>query len=458
MKSSPINPALKDVWGVTRVIYICQGIMQGVFLVPFNAFLYEDLGANPTALRLVVLSLVFSYVASLASEIPTGVIADHIGRRRAVLTFFAIGTCAFSLALFVPFVESVTISFLLAAGMAVLYQIGFSFFSGSFAAWVVDTTQERNIKEGYGIIMSRMYGHMLLAQIAALAIALYLYLIHQMFYAILLGVLAYVFEGIYCTFKMKETRSLEFYSGKLLVKESVARMKKILSVGFHMAMGTPPLFYLTLMYSSFMLLVHLIDSLWPIAMRANFGAAKMSFYWYVAAFGTVGVSFLGSKLIEMLNHRASRTENAKLSNPVLWILFVLTALVTGIPVIILAIDTHFVEMSLLLFIVAIICCRFGYGFLRPAYDILVNNYIPKEYAQERATIMSVANMVRGLFAILFLMPSSGPSDKATAVGWLIPSGLLVGLTLVLHVCMRRYQKKIGEVSDASDLATDTGNH
>ena len=44
-----------------------------------------------------------------------------------------------------------------------------------------------------------------------------------------------------------------------------------------------------------------------------------------------------------------------------------------------------------------------------------------------------------------MLPSSGQTGATTAIGWIIPSGILVGLALILHLFMTRYQKKIGEL-------------
>lgn len=118
----------------------------------------------------------------------------------------------------------------------------------------------------------------------------------------------------------------------------------------------------------------------------------------------------------------------------------------SLPVFYLGYETKQGGLTLPLFVAAICLCQFGYGFLRPCYETLINRYIPSGNAQQRATIMSFASMLMALTVVTLMIPSAGKTALATTGSWLIPATLLLCLTLVLHILMRRYQRKIGEIA------------
>jgi len=245
---------------------------------------------------------------------------------------------------------------------------------------------------------------------------------------------------------MKETKHLNFYQGKLLWGNSIQEMKGIIIDGFKISIQTPAVTYLMLMYASFMFLTHTVSYLWPIAMKSNFGVGKMSPYWYLIVFLGLGLTFLGAKIMEWVAHvKANSDPNGKLSNVITWLWFVAFSLIMSVPIAYLGLRTQAGNITLSLFITAVTLKTLGYGFLRPCYETLINNYIPAEHSKKRATIMSFASMFASAVVIVLMIPSAGKTGEATTVGWLIPSGMLMVFTLVFHFLMRRYQRKIGEL-------------
>lgn len=150
--------------------------------------------------------------------------------------------------------------------------------------------------------------------------------------------------------------------------------------------------------------------------------------------------------MEWLSHATKTTVgDNKSANVKTWLWFVVMALVMSLPSLYLGFKTRQGTITLPVLIVAVVFCQFGYGFLRPCYETLVNHYIPPEHSQKRATVMSFAGMLVSAVVIVLMIPAAGKTGEATTVGWLIPSGMLLFLTIVLHFFMRRYQKKIGEI-------------
>ncbi len=226
-------------------------------------------------------------------------------------------------------------------------------------------------------------------------------------------------------------------------------MKEIIVNGFKISIQTPAITYLMFMYASFMFLAHTISYLWPVAMKTNFGTGETSPFWYVMVLSCLTFTFLGSKGLEQLLHAKNNSNKEGMANSTTWLWFAFVALIMSVPIFHLGLETRAGNLTLLLFIGSVALCKFGYGFLRPCYEILVNHYIPVEHSEERATIMSFASMLVSALVILLMIPAAGRTGEATTVGWLIPSGILILFTLVFHVLMRRYQKKIGELPTKS---------
>lgn len=447
-KTPRIHPAIKDIWMVARIVQMTIGFHLGLYLYTYGVFFYESFGGNknPLALTLTATTFIIGQLLTLISEVPTGAIGDYIGRKKTVIVSFIFRTLFFFFLSWVAFIPSVVGAFIVSAIAVICFGIGYTFYSGSFVAWVVDSLRERNHSEGVGIILGRSYGHMALAQMVGAIIGLSLYLTGYIFYAFALGFTSAILCTAFCAVVMKETESLDFYQGKLSWEKSTQRMKEIIVNGFKISIQTPAVTYLMLMYASFMFLTHTVSYLWPVAMKTNFGVGKMSPYWYVIVFLALGLTFLGAKGMEWLSHsKANSSAKDKPSNVVIWTWFVLVALIMSVPIALLGLKTQQGQMTLVFFIGAVALSQFSYGFLRPCYETLLNHYIPPEHSQERATIMSFASMLVSATVILLMIPAAGKTGEATTAGWLIPSGILIVLTLVLHILMRRYQRKIGEL-------------
>lgn len=447
-KVPKIHPDIRDIWIVAKVVQMTIGFNLGLYLYTYGVFFYESFGGakNPTALKLAAVIFIIGNAVMLISDVPMGALADYMGRKKTVILTFLFRAIFFFLMAWVCFIPSTRSAFILSAVAYTCFGISYTLYSGSFVAWIVDSIRERKRSEGHGVILARSYAHMTLAEIIGALIGLSLYLKGYIFYAFSLGFTSCILCAVFCAVVMKETQNLNFYQGKLSWKNSSQRMKKIIVNGFKASVQTPAVTYLMLMYASFMFLINTVSYLWPIAMKSNFGAGKMSPYWYLIVFLSLTLCFVGSKMMEWLSHNKKGSDpNGTTSNVTTWIWFVLFALIMSVPVAYLGIKTQEGNITLPLFIVTVAFSRFAYGFLRPAYETLINNYIPPQYSQERATIMSFASMLSSVVVILLMIPSAGKTGEATTVGWLIPSGLLLFLTIILYFFMRRYQRKIGEL-------------
>ena len=450
LRSPAIDPVIRDVWSVVKVIRVSAGLVLGLFLYTYGVFLFDHFGGDQKAFRLTIFLVIFTDLIIFLTEVPTGALADYIGRKKAVIASFSFQalTCAAQAGM--VFIVSVKGSFILAALSAITYALSFTLFSGSFNAWVVDAVRERKIPEGHASLLARSYSYIFLGQIVGAIIGLSLYLSGYIVYAFSLGCTVCVVCVCYCGFNMQETVSLSFYNGSLLMKQSLLKMRDIMIVGFKILIKSPVLLYLVFIQTGLMFLINIVNYMWPIGMKTNFGAGKMSPYWFLIVFVGLGASTVGSKWIERINRSFQLNPVKKSPSSILWLWFVGVALVSSLPIAVLGVEKIYGFTSFTLFFVAITLCQFGYGFLSPTYYILLNNYIPAEHSKERATIMSFGSMFTSLVMMVLMFPSSGPNGEDTAIGWIIPSGIVILMVLIFHPLMRRYQRKIGELSKQPD--------
>jgi len=447
--SKKLNPALKDISYISSVICSVRGLTLGLMLFTYSAFLYEkfcSLIGTAKALHWTVIIAIITEVCILLSEVPTGAIADHIGRRKSVIISFILATLSYFFRAWLSFVSTMDGLLVLAILGAVFYALSFTFYSGCFVAWVADSVRVKNITEGPGSILSNAYSNMFLAQMIGAVIGLTLYLTGYIFYSFAVCFMATLLCALFCIIVMKETENMYFHQGPISARATFANMKQIIVTGLKTSLKTPPLIFLTLIYGFFKFLLDIIDYLWPVAMQANFGLGKMSPYWFLIVFSGLIMAFIGSKFLGKLNNSY---KGEKLAKSALWPWYTSVSLIIACLVVTLGINSINRPMPLSLFIVSIACAQFGYGFLNPLYNILINAYIPNESAKHRATILSFGSMFISFLTIFLMLPSSGPDGQSIAVGWLLPAGMLIVLTLIVHILMRRYQRKIGEIPSAA---------
>ena len=442
---SPANPLLKDVWQVSRIAYGTYGLALGLMQFVFYVFLYDKLGADALALKKSVFIFLLTSLACFFLEVPIGALGDYIGRKKTVVLSFFTAAVAYFFRSWIYFAPSPNFAFVLAITSVLFHSISYTLFSGSFVAWIVDTVKGRNVKEGYGPLLARGSSVMLLMKIVGAMIGMSLFLSGYVFYVFALSSIIALLCAIYCGIMMKETEALKFHGGALFIRYTIDRMVNIMRIGFKATFTTPPLLYLLSVSASFTVLMLLVNCLWPIAMKANFGIEKMTFHWFFLVFtGLVG-AFLGAKFLEFLQHENIRKNQDSLPPSSLWLWILGASLLMGIPILILGFLHWDGMMTIGIFTAGFVCFNIGFGFLMPSITTLKNHYIPAEHSTERATILSWQSMITEIFIVALAFPSSGPSGEKTVVGWILPASLLIISALVVNVLLRRYQRKVGEL-------------
>ena len=453
---SPANPLLKDVWQVSRIAYGTYGLALGLMQFVFYVFLYDKLGADALALKKSVFIFLLTSLACFFLEVPIGALGDYIGRKKTVVFSFFAAAVAYFFRSWIYFAPSPNFAFVLAITSVLFHSISYTLFSGSFVAWIVDTVKGRNVKEGYGPLLARGSSVMLLMKIVGAMIGMSLFLSGYVFYVFALSSIIALLCAIYCGIMMKETEALKFHGGALFIRYTIDRMVNIMRIGFKATFTTPPLLYLLSVSASFTVLMLLVNCLWPIAMKTNFGVEKMTLHWFFLVLSGLIGAFLGSKFLEFLQHNTVKNGQDSLSPSSLWLWTLGASFFMGVPISVLGFLSWNGMMTVGIFTAGFVCFNIGYGFIMPGITTLKNHYIPIGHSAERATILSWQSMITEIFVVALAFPSSGPSGEKTAVGWILPASLLIISALVVNVFLRRYQRKVGELpAKKRSLAEET---
>lgn len=434
---------VRPIWRTVQIVYISKGFLLGVgtFIIgPYFYSAFQKVCSEPDALFYATLlwSIYFGLIALL--EIPTGALADTIGRVRVVLSSFVLYVLNGLLMMSLFFCDSLVVLLSLGILTRLTSAIGFTFFNGSFSAWVVDSLRETAPEFGYERLLARGKAYHAVAMIVGGVLGTTAYLHDVAYAAYLTGALLSLGCVTYCLAEMEESRSIVFLDvGRglwgLMARRLVGTMKK----GMVLCQQSPVLWWLLGVYAVFKFLYNVVEFLWPVAFGAQFGVARWSPSWYGIVIAIPLAIAGGAQFLAWRGDLVGSTTQRKLDNRRLcrWLMrsFVLAAL----PIIALSFLNREGVLSLPLFATAILCLQAAYGFVEPCFETIVNNYIPDRHANERATILSMGSFVRAILVLLLTIPSRGSTGMNSPSGWLIPACALVIATLITHWSVRRHE-------------------
>lgn len=451
MDFKTLSPEVRQIWRVAKVVQSVMGFTMGLYLFIHGPLFYEKLAlvGEPklamtlTALLLGILSVLIAFL-----EVPTGAIGDAIGRKWTVVSSLFCRMFFFVFLTFIPLVSSVNliISFGVLAHLAMAF--AYTFYSGTFTAWCVDSLREKAPNIGYEHLLSRAYTYNFLAQIFGGVISVLFYVWHVPYVGFLLGAISCAGCIAFCLGDMEEVKNLKFLEYKKVSFSIITkRVGEILGVGSQVFRQSSVILSLVLVFACYMFVVNIVDYLWPVYLRSRIPADLQTPYWIGLVVAILLVSAAGSHALTLWTRRWQKNNNTKTHNVVLRRWLIGTCLFASLPVLLLSYLTGQGLDNFWFFALAVLMVEFAYGVIAPCYETLINNYIPDNHAQERATIMSFGSLVRGLLIMFLVIPAGGASGGKTTVGWALPAFLLLAAALVGNFVLKRAQRKIPEVAE-----------
>lgn len=451
----PIPSSLKPIWRVIQVYEVSRGLTLGLSAYIIGPYFYDTFrryGNDKEALMYVavLLSIFFGLVALF--EIPTGALGDTIGRVRVVIASTFMKVIDGLLLAAVIFFDSFIIVFILMVLTRIATALSYTLASGNFSAWVVDSIREKEPNYGYERLLARGHEYQQWATIVGSLLGIATYLHGVPYIAFISRSLIALGCVTYCIAEMEESFSLSFLSPHRRVWSAmVERMRKTMRTAFAVCNSNPQLWWLVIGVATYKYLLDVVDYLWPVAMRAQFGVTKWSPQWYMmAVFMPLSVALM-ARMLSRLGDRAQRLSGQRLSNRSLRYFLTGSFLLAALPVIVLGFLNSQGLFSFPMFAATILAVECTFGIVEPSFSTLVNNYLPEKNASERATILSFGSFVRSILVLLLMIPSSGPSANRSPLGWLLPAIILLLVALLTNWRLKKNEQFCGRAENTFSL-------
>lgn len=425
---------IKPLWRMTLIIQSLVGLSGGLYLFTYGPFFYDHLGGNVQPhMAMIFTSTLLAVRQGLVAllEVPTGALADAIGRVHTVVlsmvsrVFFFLGFAAVGLCV------TPSSAFVWGIAASVAFAFNTTLFNGAFSAWCADTLSGQAPSIPYSWLASRFHSYQVLTGILGAVIGILLYVNHLAVLGFVLAALLSAVCMVYCVSVMKETPRQHVHE-----KSVLRHMKGIIRTSMVVCHKTPVLFWVVFTFGSYLFLLNIVLYLWPVYFQSVAGD-KIHFTrnWMMLTVLTEGMAFLGSRFFVMLNNKWGSNMSAHLAG--YRRIFIGFALSTVVVVVTFSLQSMHLFTTNFCFPLTVIVVNMSYGLMRPCYESLVNVYLPSGYAQNRATVLSIGSMLRSVLVLLLAVPSGGSSSESSPIFWSIPAMVLLVALVGAYRAMRR---------------------
>lgn len=439
-----IPQELRSIWRIVVVVMTNLGFTLGLYLFTYGAYFYDTLrfhGAAEESAMLLTAVLFIIHLGLIAFlEIPTGALGDAIGRKKTVIWSLVFRAAFFALMGLMAFANTLMYAYLFGILAMIAFAINFTLFSGSFTAWVVDAIHEKNINIGYERILGRGYSWRFIAKLLGALLGVLLYINGLAVVAYVLATLLCVSTLVFCLGEMYENQSEAHLIKALSFNVVVQRMSEIITNGFSVCRATPAIWGLIILYASSVFLLNIVDYLWPLTLKSHYGIENNSWQWVVISAAFIFVSTKGSYLLAKYGDWYQKRHDTTLSKPQLRLWVIGSCFIAACPFVFLSVSTYLSGFSFCLFALSIASVEFSYGAFMPAYETLMNHYIPKSHASERATILSLGSVLRSVLVLLLAIPAAGKTPESTIMSWALPATLLLASAFFANHLIKKNEK------------------
>lgn len=383
-------------------ITLASSLTFGIYAV----FLYKN-GLNLFQINLI--NAVFM-ISIFILEVPTGAFADAVGRKKSVLIstlFVAIGLAFYPIFRHFYF-------FLIAE---ILVAIGKSFSSGSFDAWMVDTSRKRGFTGNVDLVFSQSNIYSKFAGVFGGIIGAYLayYEIGLPFYV---GASLSLVAFVILLLLMEPDKG----SGRINIREGIAAIKLTATDSIKYAGNHKVIFWLLIGTIVLNFVFQPLNMYWGVRFNAMAGDQVwvLGWLWAVMSLAMIGGSFWVKYLIKKGKDYTY--------------LMIANALIVSIPIIISAV-THNFALAISSFMIY----EISRGIEGPVGTAYVNKYAEPS---KRATILSFESMIGSLGAAAGLLLFGLFAQKTSIEYSWIVAGTIVLVTIPIYLKAKRAGEKL----------------
>lgn len=443
--SEKMSPSVKSLMSIALMVKGTIGFSMGVYEATCGAYFYERFGASINAATAIMLAtLLLSVRQGLITllEMPTGALADTIGRVQVVVISWIARTAFFICLAAMWFCDSVPWAVTVGVVASIFWAICYTCFNGAFSAWCVDYLKENAPEYPYSMVASYSHNYYTTAAAIGTPIGILFYMKgYPSLIYVIVGVLCFLCMG-YCLMMMKETKTSQFVDrGEITMSSILQKMRGKLWNSCVACRQRPALFWILLTFGSFMFLLGMIKFLWPIFLKETTGEGKWGWMWIWLAMGCDIACAISSRIFVVISKKINQVVNPlRRLSAFSWI-FSGISIVSAMAVIGNGYATAHQVNGLVLFVLTILTVVICYGFMVSCFETLVNHYIGDSNDHERATIISSGSFIRAMLFVFLAVPSSGSAAAQSPVYWAIPACLLLVSATASWFMVAREQKE-----------------
>ncbi len=381
-------------------VYLLLALIKGLAISFISATYVVFLTSR--GMNLFEVSLInFVFFATLFfCEVPTGVVADNIGRK----TSFVISCFLLSLSMFI---YAAMYSFWGFAFAEVVAALGFTFSSGAFQAWIVDKLKSENYKGPLEVVFAREQQVTHFAGIVGAFCGAFL-ADKNIVFPWIAGGFSFFLAGILAIIFMREEH---FVRQKISFKEGISAMKRTALLSFRYSRENKAFKFIALMGIFHYFTIQAPNMQWQ-PFFSQFLSSKTSLG---VIFGMVSVCIILGAAYSSYFLRAMKSKRRAL---------VASQAVIGAGVFMTVLFDCF-PFALSVFLIH----EFARGVFRPIKDLYLNKSITSD---ERATLISFESMFRHVGGMTGLLFCGFTAEYVSiSAAWMFSGGVLLALTLYL---------------------------
>lgn len=432
---------VRPIWRTIIMYQISRGIDTGlrIFIIgPCLYGIFKDIAGESEALFYT--SLIWAIYSGLVAllELPTGALADILGRVRAIIGssfgnfFYGLG-----LACLICF-KSVPAVLIIAVIAFTFKSVSYSLHNGAFTAWVVDSIREKRPEIGYERLLARGDTYYYWAKIVGGVLGVIIFLQGITVLAFLTGALVCLCCTAYCMAEMEETQTLHFSDFGSFWNTATGRISSTIISARKICSARPVLWWLILAFATYDFVLGVIQYMWPVYMSTTFGASRWSPKWLSIVFAVPCVAALSAHFLAWFADRHHRVKNKKMSNRALRQFVTIVPLtMVSLPLILLSVMHQQHAIQFAWFYIVILLIESSAGIVETCFSTLVNNFLRGTDSQQRATVLSFGSMLSSVMLLVLLIPSSGVMSGSITSGWILPAVLLAIVVLISNFMLKR---------------------
>lgn len=446
MSGTQIVPmSVKKLMTITLIVKGVIGFSMGVYEATCGAYFYDRFGGslNPSIAILLATALLAARQGLITLlEMPTGALADTIGRVQVMLISWVARTIFFFCLAAMWFCTNLSLAVTIGVIASVFWAISYTCFNGAFSAWSVDYLRENAPEYPYSIVASYSHNYYTTAAIIGtpLGIMSYLWGYPALIYTVV-GVLCMICMG-YCLFCMKENRSLRFIErDQVSIVLILQKMCEHLWNSYSACRHRPAIFWVVMTFGAFMFLLNIIKFIWPVFLKETTGSDKWSAMWIGLAVGCDIACAMSARFFVWISKRIDLVINPLRRLDLFSWIFSGVSIASALMVMLHGYATAHLVNSFSFLVVTVVVVVVSYGIMGGLFETLVNHYIGDRNDKERATIISSGSLIRSVLFVFLAVPSTGSSAASSPIYWGIPAILLLVSASVSIFVLKRSEKQ-----------------